>query len=78
MDDQTAEIGFVYGMMIVNTSQDNSSENVSWHRMDLKTDHAEGEHDVETVPKELLDLVDIHAMRSWSNIGSSLEVNLRT
>lgn len=29
MDDQTAEIGFVYGMMIVNTSQDNSSENVS-------------------------------------------------
>lgn len=43
-------------------------------RVDLSIDYAEGEHDVEIVPKELLDLNNRYERRSQSSIDSPLEV----
>lgn len=46
--------------------------------VELSTECAEDEDDVEVAPKELLDLIDRHERRSQQNIDSPLEVNLGT
>lgn len=44
--------------------------------VNLKTDYEEDKNNVETAPKELLDLIDIHGRRSQPNTKSLLEIIL--
>lgn len=71
------KIGFLFKMMTSNTSQTNLARNVCLDiRVNLKTDHIEGEDDAEVALKELLDIVDRHERRHQPNIDSPLKVNL--
>lgn len=55
----------------------NSGRNVCLNiNADLKTGHVEGEGVAETIPKELLNLLNRYERRFQLNIELSLEVNL--